>query len=249
MISLFPNGPESTIDPMTAVAAEARSAAGDRPWVYTNMITSADGGTAVAGLSGDLGGPGDKAMFAALRSVADVILVGAATVREEQYRPSNPRESTVEARVSRGQAARPIIAVVTRSLDLELDLPLFSDPDYRPLILTAESSPADQRTALAAKADVIVAGDSGVDMPTAISELRARGASTVLSEGGPSLNGQLIADGLIDEWNLSVSPTLLGADSKRAAVGPLAAGPPANMALSRVWTDDHFLFCRWIRKS
>jgi riboflavin biosynthesis pyrimidine reductase len=139
--------------------------------------------------------------------------------------------------------------VVTRSLDLDLDLPLFSDPDYRPLILTAESSPADQRTALAAKADVIVAGDSGVDMPTAISELRARGASTVLSEGGPSLNGQLIADGLIDEWNLSVSPTLLGADSKRAAVGPLAAGPPANMALSRVWTDDHFLFCRWIRKS
>ncbi len=247
MISLFPDGSEATIDPWTAVAAEARGAA-DRPWVYTNMIASADGGTAVAGLSGELGGPGDKAMFAALRSVADVILVGAATVREEQYRPSNPRASTVEARLARGQTARPAIAVVTRSLDLDLDLPLFSDPDYRPLILTADSSPASRRAELAAIAEVIVAGKDGVDLSTALSELHARGASTVLSEGGPSLNGQLIADGLIDEWNLSVSPTLLGADSKRAAVGPLASGPPPKMALSRVWTDDHFLFCRWIRR-
>lgn len=249
MISLFPDGTDSELDPMTSVATEARSTDSDRPWVYTNMIASADGGTAVAGLSGDLGGPGDKAMFAALRSVADVILVGAATVREEQYRPSSPRASTVDARVARGQAPRPLIAVVTRSLSLDPKLPLFSDPDYRPLILTAESAPADRRAALEERADIVVAGDDGVAMRTAVSELSARGAKTILSEGGPSLNGQLIADDLIDEWNLSVSPTLLGADSKRAAVGPLGAGPPPRMSLARVWTDDSFLFCRWVRKT
>lgn len=248
MISLFPGGPEATIDPWTAVADEQRTSIADRPWVYTNMIASADGGTAVAGLSGQLGGPGDKEMFAALRSVADVILVGAATVRQEQYRPSNPRPSTVERRLARQQSARPAIAVVTRSLSLDLDLPLFSDPTYRPYVLTAASSPEEHRERLGERAEVIVAGEDGVDMATAVAELGRRGASTILSEGGPSLNGQLIAEDLVDEWNLSVSPSLLGADSKRAAVGPLSAGPPAAMSLSRVWADDDFLFCRWVRK-
>lgn len=249
MISLFPSESETIIDPWTAVASEARTHESGRAWVYTNMIASADGGTAVSGVSGDLGGPGDKEMFAALRSVADVILVGASTVRQEQYRPSNPRPSTVERRLERGQTARPIIAVVTRSLSLDLSLPLFSDPDYRPYVLTAASSPKNLREQLGERAEVIVAGETGVDMPTAVTELHSRGARTVLSEGGPSLNGQLIADGLIDEWNLSLSPSLLGADSKRAAVGPLGAGPPTDMSLTRVWTDDSFLFCRWVRRT
>ncbi|MEM7325432.1 MAG: dihydrofolate reductase family protein [Actinomycetota bacterium] len=249
MISLFPGDAQPSVDPWTAVPADERTPPDGRPWVYTNMIASPDGGTAVAGLSGGLGGPGDKTMFAALRSVADVILVGASTVREEQYRPSNPRETTVAARVARGQEAKPIIAVVTRSLDLEPDLPLFADPDYRPIIFTAASSPADRRERIGSRADVITAGETGVDLTVALAELADRGHRTVLSEGGPSLNGQLIAADLVDEWNLSISPTLLGADSKRAAVGPLADGPPPKMTLSRVWTDESFLFCRWVRRT
>lgn len=229
------------------MAADARPAPAGRPWVYTNMIASADGGTAVAGLSGDLGGPGDKTMFAALRAVADVILVGASTVREERYRPSNPRQTTVDARLARGQQPRPTIAVVSRSLDLDLDLPLFSDPDYRPLVITTESSPAEGRAPLASRAEVIPMGTDDVDLTAALALLARRGAAAVLCEGGPALNGQLIANDLIDEWNLTISPTLLGADSKRAAVGPLSSGPPPSMTLSRVWTDDSFLFCRWTK--
>ncbi|MGI9615564.1 MAG: dihydrofolate reductase family protein, partial [Acidimicrobiales bacterium] len=84
MIRLFPPDSETVdggalIDPRSAVAAEERPGRPERPWVYTNMIASADGGTAVDGLSGQLGGAGDKAMFGALRAVADVILVGAST--------------------------------------------------------------------------------------------------------------------------------------------------------------------------
>src|SRR4051812_2248584 len=59
-----------------------------RPAVRLNMIASADGATAVDGLSGGLGGPPDRKVFAALRSLADVVLVAAGTVRAERYGPA-----------------------------------------------------------------------------------------------------------------------------------------------------------------
>ncbi len=251
MIKLFPPATQEehdvTLEPRAEVAAEARPSPSDRPWVYTNMIASADGGTAVDGLSGQLGGPADKAMFSALRSVADVIIVGAATARQERYRPAYTSDEIASERVSRGQAANPRVAIVTRSLNLDLDLPLFDDPELQPYVLTAASAPQDKRDELSEVAEVLIAGESGVDLPSALRSLHELGVRTVLSEGGPSINGQLIADDVVDEWNLSLSPRLLGGDSKRAAIGPLPEGPPEKMSLQRVWTDDDLLFCRWVR--
>lgn len=247
MLQLFPTAGDQPIDVRAAVAAESRPGRDGRPWLYTNMIASADGGTAVDGLSGQLGGPGDKTVFAALRSVADAILVGAATVREERYRPPNQSDEIVAERRERGQAPHPRLAIVTRSLDLDLELPLFDDPKNRPLILTASSAPPERKAALDERAEVLEVGEDGVEPSAALAALAERGVATVLSEGGPSLNGQLIAAGLVDEWNLSLSPRLLGGDSRRAAVGHLPGGPPEAMGLSRVWTDDDFLFCRWVR--
>ncbi len=54
-------------------------------WVRGNMIASLDGGATADGKSGGLGGPGDRAVFSLMRQAADVILVGAATVRIENY--------------------------------------------------------------------------------------------------------------------------------------------------------------------
>ncbi len=247
MYKLFPQDDSINVDPATAIANEKRPPRANRPWVYTNMIASVDGGTAVDGLSGGLGGPADKSMFAALRSVADIILAGSTTVRDEEYKSPQGTEDIRSARVARGQAARPRLAIVTSSLHLDRDLPLFNDPDNRPIILTSKSAPPDRRRELAAVSDVIEAGDEQVDLPLALRSLGATGARRVLSEGGPSLNGQLIADDLVDEWNLSISPHLLGANSRRAAVGPVPSGPPHGMHLARVWSDDNFLFCRWVR--
>jgi riboflavin biosynthesis pyrimidine reductase len=256
MIKLFPvqtvdDGPagvDHEFEPGPAVAVELRPKPHQRPWIFTNMIASADGGTAVDGLSGPLGGPGDKAMFGALRAVADVILVGASTVREERYRPPRASEESVIRRRQQGRADHPRLAVISRSLNIDTDLPLFGDPENRPLIITTGSSPAPERQRLEAVADLVMAGDDRVSMTSALRHLDALGVTTVLSEGGPSLNGQLIADGLIDEWNLSLSPSLLGGDSRRAAIGPSAAGPPLDMRLDRVWTDNELLFCRWVRR-
>lgn len=248
MDQLFPDETVTSIEPLAAVADEDRPPPPDRPWVYTNMIASADGGTAVGGLSGGLGGEADKAMFSALRAVADVILAGAATVREERYRPPEVSDTARAARLERGQASRPRLAIITGRLSLEPDLPVFQDPDKRPLIITSRAAPADRRRRLESVAEIIQAGEATVDLPEAVGRLRAEGTRWVLCEGGPSINGQMIARDLVDEWNLSVSPHLLGADSRRAAVGPVDGGPPRGMRLARVWAADDYLFCRWIRR-
>src|SRR5207253_1811303 len=69
-------------------------------------------------------------------------------------------------------------------------------------------------------------------------------ARTVLAEGGPSLNGQLAAAGLIDELCLSLSPALVGGDSKRILSGPTLE-MPARCELRSVCEDDGYLFLRY----
>jgi len=240
--------------PSEEVAAEDRPTSQARPWVYTNMIASADGATALDGSSGALGGPADVEMLVAFRGIADVILVGSATVTQEGYRPPQPPPEIAAARAARGQQERPLIAVVTGRASLGLDLPLFTDPGYRPLVITSQAAPADRVAELATVADVYITPTpdkpSSVDLTTALGELSRRGHQLILSEGGPTLNAGLVTNDLIDEWNLTISPMLVGGNAKRAAQGsePLTAARPMN--LTRVWlTDDGLMFCRWVRPS
>ena len=241
-------GAGSTITPLDAVGAEDRTTPDGQPWLLTNMIASADGATALEGVSGGLGGDADGNVFAALRAVADVIVVGASTVRLEDYRaPSGGSAEAAAARAARGQASRPLLVIVTASLSVDPDQRVFADPDYRPLVATVPGAPADRRAELADRADVFDCGTDQVDLPALLTELGGRGHRVVLSEGGPSLNGQLIADDLIDEWNLTLSPILAAGDSKRPAQGRPLPHPAVPMQLRRVWQADELLFCRWTR--
>jgi riboflavin biosynthesis pyrimidine reductase len=219
------------VDVAEVVAAEARVPTGDRPWVVVNMIATVDGGTAVGGVSGPLGGPADKAVFAALRGVADIVLVAAGTARAEDYRPARARADG---------SPGPRIAVVTRSGALDPASRLFQAG--APLVITCAACPPDRRAALEAVAEVVVAGDDDVDLEAA---LRALPAAVVLCEGGPTLNGQLVAAGLVDEWCLTLSPLLAGGGSKRVAVGPDAA--PLGLRLDRLLEDGGFAFLRYVR--
>ncbi len=243
-----PNDAPTAQEIAMRIFGEHRPARAERPWVYTNMIATIDGGTAFDGLSGPLGGPADKTMFRALRGAADAILAGASTARDERYRPPTSSAEIAAHRRANGRNAHPRLVVVTRSLNLDIELPMFDDPENRPVVVTVASAPPQRRQRVETKADVITAGDHDVDLSAALKALRDEGLQTVLCEGGPSLNAQLIDHDLIDEWNLSLSPRLLAGDSRRAAFGPVAGGPPQSMQLARVWTDDDFLFCRWIRR-
>jgi riboflavin biosynthesis pyrimidine reductase len=239
MRELYPN-PAPDVDPAERYAADDRSRPrGDAPWVLVNMIATVDGATAIDGRSGGLGGPADKLVFAAIRGVADVILVGAGTVRAESY--GSPRTPP-------GRAAPPRLAIVTRSLDIDPAGRVFVEapPDRRPIVITTERSDTARRAELAKVADVVVAGHHDVDIEQALAAVGARGARVVLCEGGPSLNGQLIAAGVLDEMCLSVAPLVVGGTSPRVAHG-LTSPDITPLRLDRVLEADGMLFFRYVR--
>jgi riboflavin-specific deaminase-like protein len=189
----------------------------DRPYVVVNMVASADGAISVEGRTQALSSEADRHVFHYLRSLADVILVGAQTVRTEGYGPPRITAERQAARVARGQHAVPRIAIVTSSLDLDWGSKLFTETATRPLLLTTED--ADVPDEALAVADVVVAGRGRVSMPEALASLCEHGVGVVLCEGGPTLNGVLAADDLIDELCLTVVPALVGGDVGTGILG------------------------------
>ena len=119
MQQLLPE-PRDDVDPAVLHASHRRTPPPERPWVALNMVVSVDGATQVDGLSGGLGGPADRRMFLSLRSIADVILVAAGTVRAEHYGPPRTSPDQRAQRLARGQAECPRLAIVSGSLDLDL---------------------------------------------------------------------------------------------------------------------------------
>lgn len=220
-----------------------------RCWVRANMITSADGGATDDGKSGGMGSPGDRALFAAMREAADVILVGAATVRVENYSGAQLNVAQRQIRQARGQAEVPPIAVVTRSGNLPHDLKVFTRTEVPPLILVSRDAAAETRSRLGSIAEVIDASGpqpDSVDPAVVLDILAARGLYRVLSEGGPQLLGMLIAGGLLDELCLTVAPVLVGGAASRIATG--AHQVHTRMRRSHVLADaDGYLYTRYVR--
>jgi riboflavin biosynthesis pyrimidine reductase len=224
-------------------------------WLRANMVASLDGAATVGGRSGGLSGGADQQVFAMLRALADVILVGAGTARVEGYRPVRPRHEGVRwAWLRAGRTPSPPIAVVTRRLDLDLESPLVAgSPDHaRTIVITTEAAPAVRRVQVAATADVIVAGRESVDIVAAVTALAGRGHRRILTEGGPYLLTQIIEAGLLDDLCLTLSPVLAGPGADRivADLGPLRepGGMDARrLSLAHVLADDGHLLCRYVR--
>src|SRR5437899_1114982 len=138
------------------VDLDATYAVPDRPHLRANMVASVDGAASADGRSGGLSGPADKALFATLRGLTDVVLVGAGTVRAENYGPAHPSPKRRAWRRAMGLAEVPPIAVVSGRLDLDPAGRFFTeDVIARPLVLTCAAAPADRRGALAKVADVL----------------------------------------------------------------------------------------------
>jgi riboflavin biosynthesis pyrimidine reductase len=220
--------PRDPVNPAALYAA--LPCAGARPAVRLNMIASIDGATALDGLSGGLGGPADQALFAVLRSRADIVLVAAGTVRAEHY----------------GPLGLPV-AVVSRSCRLDWDSEFFTAAAAQPIVITVADAAATDRKKAADVAEVVVAGERDVDLAVALGALAERGYGQVLAEGGPTLNGQLAAADLLDEVCLTLSPLLVGSDAKRILSGPGLPGGQ-QWRLSSLCEQDGFLFLRYRRQ-
>jgi 5-amino-6-(5-phosphoribosylamino)uracil reductase len=201
--------------------------------VRANFVVSADGATTVGGVSGGLQSPGDTRVFHLLRSLADVVLVGATTARAEDYGG---------ARDYGGH--RPVIAVVSRSLALDPEARLFTDAAIRPWVVTVEAADPDRRAALAAVAEVVDAGEHTVEVPAALDLLAAAGLTRVLCEGGPHLLGDVVSAGALDDLCLTIAPLLAGGAGGRLLAG-LPLEPPVGARPVHVLEEDGALFVRY----
>lgn len=236
-----------TRDALRALYASGRTLPSDRPHVVLCMVSSADGGTAHAGVSEGLSSGPDRRLLVVLRSLADVVLVGAGTVRAEGYGPVRPDPSAQDVRRDRGQVPAARAAVVTTTLDLDWSSRLFTDAPARPLVVAPVDADARRLAEARQHADVVQAGEGWVDVAAALRLLaREHGVREVSCEGGAVLNGHLVAADVVDELCLTVAPLLVSGEAPRAVRGP-ALADPAHLVLRSVRESDGSLFLRYVR--
>jgi riboflavin biosynthesis pyrimidine reductase len=244
-------GPTAPIDDLLDLYVVDREPHGDRPWVMANMVGGLDGTAAVGGRVGALSDDTDAQLFRAMRAVADIVLVGAETARRERYGPVRLTDDLVAGRRAAGLPPTPPIAIVSRSLELDWDLPLFASADAgapRPIIVTCGVADPDLVARAEAVADVVVAGEAAVDPHEAVTALRTRfGARLALCEGGPTLLGQVAAAGLLDELCLTIAP-VLGGDPLPVSVTP-AGADLTRMDLAHVAEAHGSLYLRYVRSA
>ncbi|MHC5260781.1 pyrimidine reductase family protein [Streptomyces sp. UC4497] len=242
-----PEGREWSLDELADAYAYPPEAA-HAPWLRANMVSTLDGAAQHDGRSQPISSATDMRVFGTLRGLADVVVVGAETVRLEGYRPARAREAFAARREAAGQGPAPQIAVISASLDLDFDLPLFTDPLVPTLLLTGAGASAD-RVAAARKAgvEVLIAGDgAAVEPDRAVAALGERGLRRLLTEGGPRMLGQFVAGRVLDELCLTVSPMLTAGDAQRIAGGSTLA-VPERFELTSLLEEDGFLYSRYTR--
>lgn len=240
-------GPDAgaVVGPDDDAALDAHYAPPCLPWLRANMVATLDGAaTGADGVSGSINGPADNRVFEALRGWADVVLVGAGTVRAEGYRAPRLPDRLVAARRARGQADHPALAVVTARGVLPDALLAGS-----PWVVTTTDAPGLAGLRRRLPADRLLVHDGAVDLATAVAALTGAGLVRVLAEGGPTLLGGLLAAGLVDELCLTWSPVLVGGPALRPVDSPAWLVPPAAARLAGLLLGDGMLLGRWLLRA
>lgn len=217
-------------------------------WTRVNFVSSIDGAVTVGGLSGGLSDAADHRVFDLLRTLCDVIVVGAGTVRSEGYGPMRVRDDAVKRRLEAGRAPQPVFALVSARLALDPTSRIFTDAPVRPIVVTSAGSPEDRRAALAEVADVIVCGDEMLDTSVMIDRLVDRGLSDIHCEGGPHLFGTMVGQDTVDELCLTISPLLEGGSGGRITAVE-ASVPPLKMRLEHTLVAESTLLLRYLRSA
>jgi riboflavin-specific deaminase-like protein len=244
---LPPGGTASAADVAEDLAAlgRERAQAAERPYLALNMVSTADGRVTVGGRSGALSSRADRELFHALRGVVDAVLVGAGTARAERYGRMVRDARGRARRRRRGLAIEPLACIVSASLQLPPDLPLLRESAARVVVLT--SSPGRVAGAAAQVEYLRTAAHGRVDLAAGLRELHdGYGVRTLLCEGGPHLNAQLLGAGLVDELFLSLAPKLAGGDrgEPRIVIGAELA-PPVALELIGALESQALLLLRY----
>lgn len=244
-----PEGGQWSIDDLAdAYAYPEPAASGRGVWLRANMVSSLDGAAHHEGRSQPLSSAADMRIFGVLRGLADAVVVGAQTVRQEGYGPAREREVFARRRAAAGQGPAPAIAVVSAGLDLDFSAPLFTRPLVQTLLVTGAAAPPDRiEAARHAGAEVVFAGEGAAAEPDRlVGALAERGLRRLLTEGGPRLLGELVSGGVLDELCLTLAPRVTSGEAARIVNGPVLP-VPVDYRLAGVLEEDGFLFTRYQR--
>ncbi len=204
-------------------------------WLRANFVSTLDGAaTGADGRSGSINTEADFVVFQLLRRLADVVVIGAGTARNEGYPPLRDEDGSA-----------PVLAIVSNSGRLPRRLLSADSGPGAVLLITREAAPAvhtDEARESLGDEHVIAAGDDEVDLAAARKALEARGLRQILSEGGPHLLNSLLAAGVVDELDLTWAPHLVGGDHLR-----ITAGPALDVALEPLLLveQDGSVIGRW----
>ena len=200
-------------------------AAPSLPWLRVNMVSTADGSaTGPDGRSGGINNAADKRVFRLLRRLCDAIVVGAGTARDEGYH----------------EASKPLV-LVSRHGEVPAQLRSATPGS----VLMATCAGADhlaETRALLGDDNVLVLGQQRVDLARLKPTLADRGLTHLLSEGGPHLLRDLLAEGVADELDWTVVPRLLAGEHRR-----ITSGPPVDvdLRLGLLLEEEGTLLARW----
>ena len=212
--------------------------------VRMNFVSSADGAVTLGGRSGALGGDTDRELMQVLRAMADVVLVGAGTVRAEGYGGLKVDREDVEWRRGRGLDDQPALAVVSGGLHLDPADTVFAEAVRRPVIVTTDAAAAADGGRFESVASVMACGEADVDLAAMLDAFARRGWTQVLCEGGPHLFGALLEADLVDEVCVTLAPRFVGGQAGR--IVQAAAEADRRFALVSVVADDEgFVFLRY----
>jgi riboflavin biosynthesis pyrimidine reductase len=225
---LIPNPGPTTVEEQLDSYRPREMAVGDeRPFVAMNFAVTVDGRATIGGVSGPIGSDADTAMLAGLRTRFDAVMIGAGTMRAERYGPL-PGDR--------------LLVIVSGSLDLPWDAPLFADGGGSALVFTSSDAEPPQ-TASSLR---VVRHEGAVDIAAALRHLREEhGVRALLSEGGPRLQAEMQALGLVDDLFLTTSPKLAGGAAPRILEGELPEVQPLELAW--LLEEDGELFARYRR--
>src|SRR5687768_570135 len=200
-----------------------------RPHVVGNFVSSLDGVVSL-GIPGKAGGgeisgfnPHDRMVMGLLRAAADVVVVGAGTLRASspdhvwtaEYIFPPLAEAYCALRTALGKPEPPLHVVVTGSGDIDLDRRLFRSGAVPSLIVTTGAGARRlQERELPPSARVEVAAEAAPLSAQAVLDAvgRTRKSALVLIEAGPRLMSDFFAERLLDELFLTLAPQVAGRD-------------------------------------
>ena len=192
----------------------------ERDRVVANFVSTVDGVVAIPTLASSnkliaSGSAADRFVMGLLRATCDALVIGSQTMQasprsvwsaEQAYPPV--AELFADLRLAAGFSGLPEIVVLTRSGDLDPAHPLW---EAGALVITNDHGAGAIGQRLPSATEVLSVGDTpSVAAPAVVAALNARGHRTILTEGGPTVFGEFVGAGVVDELFLTVSPILAG---------------------------------------